>query len=134
MTMQHITLKSVCIFFLTLFDFCLHFKEEMEYDKWACCKIKQHARTMRKCLHPADVGAVRDRPRAIDNRPYGFCCKTSYFATPHLLSVNSVANADSEYRFAFECNILIIGECGDGQLDANYYNEDYGERGGYTAV
>ena len=41
-------------------------------EKRACCKIKQHALESWYCLHPADVGAVIDRPRAINNRPYEF--------------------------------------------------------------
>jgi len=32
----------------------------------------QHALKLCNCLHLVDVGAVIDRPRAIDNRPYGF--------------------------------------------------------------
>ena len=31
-----------------------------------------HALKLCNWLHPADVGAVIDRPRAIDNRPYEF--------------------------------------------------------------
>ena len=34
--------------------------------------MMQHSLDLHKYLHPADVGAVTDRPRAIDNRPYGF--------------------------------------------------------------
>ena len=34
--------------------------------------MMQHALKLCKCLHLVDVGAVIDRPRAINNRPYGF--------------------------------------------------------------
>ena len=40
--------------------------------KRACCKMMQQALKRLKCLHPADVGAVIDRPRATNGRPYGF--------------------------------------------------------------
>ena len=32
-----------------------------------------------KCLHSVDVGAVIDRPRAINNRPYEFYRSISIF-------------------------------------------------------
>ena len=41
--------------------------------------MMQHALKLWICLHPADVGAVNDRPRAIDNRPYGFYRKITLF-------------------------------------------------------
>ena len=34
-------------------------------------KLMQHALKSCNCLHLVDVGAVIDRPRAINNRPYG---------------------------------------------------------------
>ena len=43
--------------------------------------MMQHALKLCNCLHLVDVGAVIDRPRAIDNRPYGFYRKVSCFAT-----------------------------------------------------
>ena len=32
----------------------------------------QHAFKLWECLHPADVGALTERPRATNGRPYGF--------------------------------------------------------------
>ena len=34
--------------------------------------LLQHSLILCTFLHPADVGALVERPRAIDNRPYGF--------------------------------------------------------------
>ena len=50
--------------------------------------MMQHALKLWICLHPADVGAVIDRLRAIDNRPYGFCRKNSLFCD-RLLCLNT---------------------------------------------
>ena len=41
--------------------------------------MMQHSFFLCKCLHPADVGAVSDRPRAINNRPYEFYCRFCVF-------------------------------------------------------
>ena len=41
--------------------------------------MMQHSFFLCKCLHPADVGAVSDRPRAIHNRPYEFYCRFCVF-------------------------------------------------------
>ena len=38
----------------------------------ACCKITATRPQTMECLHPADVGAIIDRPRATNSRPYGF--------------------------------------------------------------
>ena len=34
--------------------------------------MMQHSLILDNCLHPQDVGANTVRPRAINNRPYGF--------------------------------------------------------------
>ena len=48
--------------------------------------MMQHSFFLCKCLHPADVGAVSDRPRAIKNRPYEFYCRFCVFCnTPFTL-------------------------------------------------
>ena len=41
-------------------------------DERACCKMLQHAFKLWECLHPADVGALTERPRTTNGRPYGF--------------------------------------------------------------
>ena len=41
--------------------------------------MMQHSFFLCKYLHPADVGAVSDRPRAINNRPYEFYCRFCVF-------------------------------------------------------
>ena len=38
--------------------------------KRACCKIMQQTLILRKYLHPADVGALIEPQRAVNNRPY----------------------------------------------------------------
>ena len=40
--------------------------------KGGCCKIMQQPLKLWKCLYSADVGALIERPRAVDNRPYEF--------------------------------------------------------------
>ena len=41
--------------------------------------MMQHSFFLCKCLHPTDVRAVSDRPRAINNRPYEFYCRFCVF-------------------------------------------------------
>ena len=41
--------------------------------------MMQHSFFLCKCLHPADVGAVSDRPRAINNRPKELNCRFCVF-------------------------------------------------------
>ena len=49
----------------------------------------QHAFKLWECLHPADVGAHTERPRAINNRSYGFYHSISVFCNrPFFLQQN----------------------------------------------
>ena len=61
--------------------------------------MMQHSFFLCKCLHPADVGAVSDRPRAINNRPYEFYCRFCVFCnTP---GMSCLENLPEEYTVAF---------------------------------
>ena len=55
-------------------------------EKRTYCKMMQYALKFWIYLHPADVGAVIDRPRAIDNRPYGFYRKMILFCNRPFLT------------------------------------------------
>ena len=50
-----------------------------------CCKMLQQPLKIWDGLHPADVGAVNDRPLAITNRPYKFYCRFCVFCNTHFL-------------------------------------------------
>ena len=54
--------------------------------------MMQHSFFLCKCLHPADVGAVRDRPRAINNRPYEFYCRFCVFCNTHFTFIFYAGN------------------------------------------
>ena len=74
--------------------------------------MMQHSFFLCKCLHPADVGAVSDRPRAWcsaqrieisilaggkytlihDNRPYEFYCRFCVFCNTHFTFIFYAGN------------------------------------------
>ena len=47
----------------------------------------QHSFAFLNRLHPKNVGAVIDRPRAIGKRPYGFYCRKYVFCNTLILDI-----------------------------------------------
>ena len=59
--------------------------------------MKQHALKLWEFLHPQDVGADNIRPRAIDNRPYGFFIRLCVFCnSPFSVLCGLMANKKKE--------------------------------------
>ena len=59
--------------------------------------MMQHALKLCNYLHLVDVGAVNDRPRAIDNRPYG-CYRGFYVFCTRLFHESSASIFDSRTK------------------------------------
>ena len=59
-------------------------------EKTMCSQARLTIRCIIRSRHirSAGVGAVSDRPRAINNRPYGFYCSIFAFYNMHLLYNN----------------------------------------------